>query len=416
MLSGGTTLARGGAVAVAADPAAPAAAGAAARAARSPPSAARPGRRAGRGRACVTVGRPAARPAGRLNRVSGGAGTGALRVYNLAQTMYLLPWAVLAVPLAVAAYPALAAARRHRRRGRATRTTLAAGRARGAAAELPRRGGAGRASPGRSAAFFLARAAAGDRPLAGGSPGSPPGCSATGCSRCCPGRSTPAATTARRRLRHRGRLGRRPVAAPCCSPPRCRSADRVLGGGRGQLASACWCSARCWSSPSAPGPVRARSPGSAGPPPASPRCRRAVGRRGAALAAGHRWRGTPDVAGALLQGMLSGVVVGGGASLRSRRRRLVAGPAPARCGGRRTDRTVGLRGGDPHDRRRGAGAGVEHGGVGTGTSALLARRPGRATATTVSVYGPAATEEQFDFTGTGAALRAGRDPGQPHAG
>ncbi|MGC4792148.1 murein biosynthesis integral membrane protein MurJ [Micromonospora sp. DT178] len=32
-------------------------------------------------------------------------------VYNLAQTVYLLPWAVLAVPLAVAAYPTLAAAR-----------------------------------------------------------------------------------------------------------------------------------------------------------------------------------------------------------------------------------------------------------------------------------------------------------------
>ncbi|MBO4208313.1 murein biosynthesis integral membrane protein MurJ [Micromonospora echinofusca] len=44
-----------------------------------------------------------------LNRVSGGP-TGALVVYNLAQTMYLLPWAVLAVPLAVAAYPTLAAA------------------------------------------------------------------------------------------------------------------------------------------------------------------------------------------------------------------------------------------------------------------------------------------------------------------
>ncbi|SCL25577.1 putative peptidoglycan lipid II flippase [Micromonospora rhizosphaerae] len=32
-------------------------------------------------------------------------------VYNLAQTIYFLPWAVLAVPLAVAAYPTLAAAR-----------------------------------------------------------------------------------------------------------------------------------------------------------------------------------------------------------------------------------------------------------------------------------------------------------------
>ncbi|MEV0810699.1 lipid II flippase MurJ [Micromonospora sp. NPDC050200] len=44
-----------------------------------------------------------------LNRVSGGP-TGSPQVYNLAQTMYLLPWAVLAVPLAVAAYPALSAA------------------------------------------------------------------------------------------------------------------------------------------------------------------------------------------------------------------------------------------------------------------------------------------------------------------
>jgi putative peptidoglycan lipid II flippase len=44
-----------------------------------------------------------------LNRVTGGP-TGAPVVFNLAQTLYLLPWAVLAVPLAVAAYPTLAAA------------------------------------------------------------------------------------------------------------------------------------------------------------------------------------------------------------------------------------------------------------------------------------------------------------------
>ncbi|MER7461021.1 lipid II flippase MurJ [Micromonospora sp. NPDC126480] len=44
-----------------------------------------------------------------LNRVSGGP-TGSPQVFNLAQTIYLLPWAVLAVPLATAAYPTLAAA------------------------------------------------------------------------------------------------------------------------------------------------------------------------------------------------------------------------------------------------------------------------------------------------------------------
>ncbi|SCG49358.1 murein biosynthesis integral membrane protein MurJ [Micromonospora halophytica] len=44
-----------------------------------------------------------------LNRVSGGP-TGSPQVFNLAQTMYLLPWAVLAVPLAIAAYPTLSAA------------------------------------------------------------------------------------------------------------------------------------------------------------------------------------------------------------------------------------------------------------------------------------------------------------------
>ncbi|MCW3819549.1 MATE family efflux transporter [Micromonospora sp. DR5-3] len=44
-----------------------------------------------------------------LKRVSGGP-VGSPQVYNLAQTMYLLPWSVLAVPLAVAAYPTLAAA------------------------------------------------------------------------------------------------------------------------------------------------------------------------------------------------------------------------------------------------------------------------------------------------------------------
>lgn len=44
-----------------------------------------------------------------IKSVSGGP-TGSPQVFNLAQTMYLLPWAVLAVPLAVAAYPNLAAA------------------------------------------------------------------------------------------------------------------------------------------------------------------------------------------------------------------------------------------------------------------------------------------------------------------
>ncbi|MEU8258827.1 lipid II flippase MurJ [Micromonospora inaquosa] len=45
-----------------------------------------------------------------LNQVTYGAATNPT-VYNLAQTVYLLPWAVLAVPLAIAAYPTLAAAR-----------------------------------------------------------------------------------------------------------------------------------------------------------------------------------------------------------------------------------------------------------------------------------------------------------------
>lgn len=44
-----------------------------------------------------------------LRRVAGGL-TEAPQVFNLAQTFYLLPWAVLAVPLATAAYPTLAAA------------------------------------------------------------------------------------------------------------------------------------------------------------------------------------------------------------------------------------------------------------------------------------------------------------------
>ncbi|TDC54955.1 virulence factor MviN, partial [Micromonospora sp. KC207] len=44
-----------------------------------------------------------------VKSASGGP-TGSPQVFNLAQTMYLLPWAVLAVPLAVAAYPTLAAA------------------------------------------------------------------------------------------------------------------------------------------------------------------------------------------------------------------------------------------------------------------------------------------------------------------
>ncbi|MEU3457233.1 lipid II flippase MurJ [Micromonospora sp. NPDC006766] len=45
-----------------------------------------------------------------LNQVSYGSKAN-LGVYNLAQTVYFLPWSVLAVPLAVAAYPTLAAAR-----------------------------------------------------------------------------------------------------------------------------------------------------------------------------------------------------------------------------------------------------------------------------------------------------------------
>ncbi|WP_432954203.1 murein biosynthesis integral membrane protein MurJ [Micromonospora haikouensis] len=44
-----------------------------------------------------------------VKSTSGGP-TGSVQAFNLAQTMYLLPWAVLAVPLAVAAYPTLAAA------------------------------------------------------------------------------------------------------------------------------------------------------------------------------------------------------------------------------------------------------------------------------------------------------------------
>jgi putative peptidoglycan lipid II flippase len=44
-----------------------------------------------------------------IERVAAGP-TGAPVVFNLAQTIFLLPWAVLAVPLAVAAYPNLAAA------------------------------------------------------------------------------------------------------------------------------------------------------------------------------------------------------------------------------------------------------------------------------------------------------------------
>lgn len=44
-----------------------------------------------------------------LNQVTVGAVSNP-GVYNLAQTVYLLPWAVLAVPLAIAAYPTLAAA------------------------------------------------------------------------------------------------------------------------------------------------------------------------------------------------------------------------------------------------------------------------------------------------------------------
>lgn len=43
-------------------------------------------------------------------KLADGGPAGSVVVYNLAQTMYLLPWAVLAVPLAVAAYPTLVAA------------------------------------------------------------------------------------------------------------------------------------------------------------------------------------------------------------------------------------------------------------------------------------------------------------------
>ncbi|GAB3146859.1 lipid II flippase MurJ [Micromonospora sonneratiae] len=44
-------------------------------------------------------------------KLADGGPAGTVVVYNVAQTVYLLPWAVLAVPLASAAYPTLAAAR-----------------------------------------------------------------------------------------------------------------------------------------------------------------------------------------------------------------------------------------------------------------------------------------------------------------
>ncbi len=77
-----------------------------------------------------------------LNRLSAGP-TEAPQVFNLALTFYLLPWAVLAVPLATAAYPTLAAARGERRRPDLPGHPVG-GPAWGAAVQFPRRGGAGR--------------------------------------------------------------------------------------------------------------------------------------------------------------------------------------------------------------------------------------------------------------------------------
>ncbi|ASW54737.1 murein biosynthesis integral membrane protein MurJ [Plantactinospora sp. KBS50] len=57
----------------------------------------------------LTVGAQQVALAVTITRLSAGP-TNAPALFNLAQTMYLLPWSVLAVPLAVAAYPALAAA------------------------------------------------------------------------------------------------------------------------------------------------------------------------------------------------------------------------------------------------------------------------------------------------------------------
>ncbi|GGK36996.1 hypothetical protein GCM10010124_32020 [Pilimelia terevasa] len=64
-----------------------------------------------------------------LNRARAGAPAGTVTHITFAQTVYLLPWAVLAVPLATAAYPALAAAWSHGDAARYAGTLAATGRA-----------------------------------------------------------------------------------------------------------------------------------------------------------------------------------------------------------------------------------------------------------------------------------------------
>jgi putative peptidoglycan lipid II flippase len=61
--------------------------------------------------------------------LANGGGNGALVVYTLAQTVFLLPWAVLAVPVATSAFPVLSAAHASRQRRTFDATLARSGRA-----------------------------------------------------------------------------------------------------------------------------------------------------------------------------------------------------------------------------------------------------------------------------------------------
>ena len=230
-------------------------------------------------------------------------------VYNLAQTVYLLPWAVLAVPLATAAYPTLAAAPTPPATRTATGATLAPAVA--AVLLLSCLGAAALVAAGRPGRPRSSSATGPGGPAAAGIAGvRARACSATGCSRCSPGPCTPGASPGRRPSRPPP-AGRSPPPPLLLARGAAAAADRVLARRPGQLGRHDGARRAAGRRRAPRGPGRARWPalaraGAAG-------CSRRPGRGspgGAGALARAAGRRHPDAPGALVQGMLCGVVVG----------------------------------------------------------------------------------------------------------
>ena len=132
--------------------------------------------------------------------------TGALVIYGFAWAVFMVPFAVLAVPIATSAFPALSAAGRRRRlRRRPRRPRLRRDRGDldpgGHGRVLARDGGAGRRAVAAGAGLRIARRGAARRSWRWRWRPSPLGWSATASPPTCPGCCTRAAATGRRRWR-----------------------------------------------------------------------------------------------------------------------------------------------------------------------------------------------------------------------